>query len=55
MKHKNQEMLFTLGVSLVGVSIVFLTSINKSIGFAFLVMGIMYMIIGIKSNKNKKK
>lgn len=50
-KKDNNEMFFSLGISLVGVSVVFIAAVNKAIGLAFLAMGIVYMVIGMKKGK----
>jgi len=51
LKKKDREAYFTLGISLVGVSVVFIAAINKAIGLAFLAMGIMWIIISTFSKK----
>jgi len=54
-KHKKSfdyRSLFILGISFIGVGVVFLTAVNKAIGIAFIAISITYMIIGIK-NKDK--
>jgi len=56
MKDKRDpDALFVLGISLIGVSVVFIAAVNKAIGLAFLALGIIYMVIGIKRNKKVKK
>ncbi len=54
-EQKKYEMFFAVGVSFVGVSIVFITNVNKAIGLAFLALGISYMAIGIKHKKKLEK
>ena len=57
MKQKNRETFFYIGITFVGVSVVFIAAVNKAIGLAFLAMGITYMIIGgraMKKSKGKK-
>ena len=51
MKKPDPNALFSLGVSLVGVSVVFIAAVNRAIGLAFLAMGITYIVIGIKKKK----
>lgn len=48
---KKDNVFFTLGISFVGVSIVFIAAVNKAIGMAFMGLGIVYMVIGIKKSK----
>ena len=54
MKKQNfdYKALFILGISFIGVGVVFLAAVNKAIGIAFIAMSIIYMIIGLK-NKDK--
>jgi hypothetical protein len=44
-----------MGISLIGVGVVFSASLNKAgfapLGIAFLIIGTVYMIIGIKKSK----
>jgi len=56
MKDKRDpDTLFILGISLTGVSVVFITAVNKAIGLAFLALGIIYMGIGIKRSKKRNE
>jgi hypothetical protein len=51
-KSFDYRTLFILGISFSGVGVVFLATVNKAIGLAFIGISITYMIIGLK-NKDK--
>ena len=51
-KQINYQAFFYMGISFVGAGVVFMTSVNKVLGIAFIVLGISNMIIGLK-NKDK--
>ena len=52
MKKKDNKALFSTGVIFVAVGVVFMTSVNKGLGAAFIAFGIIQMAI---SRKPKKK
>ena len=45
-KRGDGKALFGVGICFVGVSVVFMTNVNRALGIAFLVLGIVYMIRG---------
>jgi len=51
-KQPNYQTLFSMGVILVGVGVVFMASVNRGLGTAFIVLGGLYMLFG---GKNKDK
>ena len=51
-KKINYLALFSMGIILIAVGSVFLSSSNKGVGVAFIALGALYMIIG---GKNKEK
>lgn len=48
----NYKAIYFMGITFVGVGVVFMTSVNPVLGAAFIVIGISNMIIG---GKNKEK
>ena len=51
-KPINYQALFAMGIILVGTGVVFLASVNRGLGVAFIGLGAAYMLIG---GKNKDK
>lgn len=51
-KQVNYQSLFYMGITFIGTGVVFMTSVNKGLGAAFIGIGGMFMIIG---GKNKDK
>ncbi|MCP3682868.1 MAG: hypothetical protein GY861_09280 [bacterium] len=51
-KQINYQAIFYMGISFVGLGVVFMSAVNAGIGAAFIGLGAMYMIIG---GKNKEK
>jgi hypothetical protein len=50
----NYQAIFFMGVTFVGVGVVFMTSVNAGLGAAFIAIGGLNMIIGSKNKPNKK-
>tara|TARA_Y100000310_G_scaffold144610_1_gene143845 strand:+ start:149 stop:325 length:177 start_codon:yes stop_codon:yes gene_type:complete len=53
-RETNYKAIFFMGVTFVGVGVVFMTSVNSGLGVAFMAIGGLNMIIGGK-NKDKWK
>jgi len=53
-KQIDYNALFSMGITFLGIGVVFMISVNKVLGLAFLVIGAINMIIGGK-NKDKWK
>lgn len=53
MKNKDYKKQFWFGIILVGLGVTFTNTANKSLGIAFLAIGGLLMMLGMK-NKNKK-
>ena len=53
-KQINYKAFFFLGLTFVGAGVVFISSVKSGLGFAFIGLGIVWMIIGGK-NKDKWK
>lgn len=51
MKKRNPEAIFYMGITFVGVGVVFMTAVNTAIGAAFIALGIMNMILGSRKKK----
>ena len=54
-KEKNYQALFFMGVTFVGVGVVFMSSVNPGLGAAFMAMGGLFMIIGGKKKDKWRK
>ena len=46
MKKQNTQAIFSMGVSLVGLGVVFAAAVNPALGLSFLATGFSYMFIG---------
>ena len=53
-KQINYQAFFAVGIIFFAVGITFTSAVNKGLGAAFITLGIVYMIIGVK-NKDKWK
>ena len=51
-KQINYKAFFAVGIIFIGVGITFTSTVSKGLGAAFIVLGVVYMIIG---GKNKDK
>ena len=52
-KQMNPKATFNMGIIFTGAGVVFLNSVNKTLGIVFIALGLSYMILGTK-RKNKK-
>ncbi len=52
MKEVNYKAIFFMGISFIGVGVVFMSSVNAGLGAAFIGIGGLNMIIGAK-NKDR--
>jgi hypothetical protein len=48
----NYQSIFFMGISFVGLGVVFIAAVNEILGVSFMIIGILNMIIGAK-NKDK--
>ena len=53
-KQVNYKVFFPVGICFMGTGITFMAAVDKGLGAAFIVLGVVYIIISIK-NKNKWK
>ena len=53
-KQINYQAFFAVGIIFIGTGITFFSAVNRRLGTAFIVLGIVYMVIGGK-NKDKWK
>jgi hypothetical protein len=52
---KNYKTIFFMGITFVGVGVVFMVSVNVALGAAFIALGAVNMIIGGKHKDRWKK
>ena len=55
MKKEKINPMFPLGIVFIGAGVVFTTSINVAVGIPLLALGTVYLVIGIKNEKKKKR
>ena len=52
-KEINYDVFIPIGITFMGAGVVFISSINSGVGIGLLVLGIVYMIIGLTRRKKK--
>ena len=54
-KQINYKAIFFMGITFVGVGVVFIASVGSGLGVAFIGLGVLYMIIGLSKKDKWKK
>lgn len=54
-KKTNFREFIPIGVTLIAAGIVFISAVNKEVGVALGIVGIVYLAIGIRKTKKKKR
>ena len=54
-KQINYKVFFPVGIAFIGAGAVFLASVNEGVGAGLIILGVVYMILGLKNKPKKKK
>ena len=54
MKKRKLDKFTIIGICFIGVSVVFMTTVDFTIGAAFLIFGVSYIAIGINRQESNK-